>query len=150
MQEWLNWHAWKVCRPFTGSPGFESPSFRQEVPRPFGWGTSWLMYEIRTSDFRKNLIGFGVANEAKESDEVISFGEWAEEAVHLPISPSFRQDKMRPLRGVFYFLAIGAKSGRISVSVLGYQACSSPDKLMVAYNCMISIILGRLGYVSGL
>lgn len=33
------------------------------------------MYEIRTSDFRKNLIGFGVANEAKESDEVISFGE---------------------------------------------------------------------------
>ena len=29
MQEWLNWHAWKVCRLFTGSPGFESPSFRQ-------------------------------------------------------------------------------------------------------------------------
>ena len=31
MQEWLNWHAWKVCRLFTGSPGFESPSFRQEL-----------------------------------------------------------------------------------------------------------------------
>ena len=30
MQEWLNWHAWKACRLFTGSPGFESPSFRQE------------------------------------------------------------------------------------------------------------------------
>ena len=28
MQEWLNWHAWKVCRLFAGSPGFESPSFR--------------------------------------------------------------------------------------------------------------------------
>ena len=28
MQEWLNWHAWKVCRLLTGSPGFESPSFR--------------------------------------------------------------------------------------------------------------------------
>ena len=31
MQEWLNWHAWKVCRLFTGSPGFESPSFRHEL-----------------------------------------------------------------------------------------------------------------------
>ena len=34
MQEWLNWHAWKVCRLFTGSPGFESPFFRQEMISP--------------------------------------------------------------------------------------------------------------------